>query len=357
MKTKPNLALLSLIFVVIGIVLLVDGIAFLLNPLCVQTNTNQSSQIPVSFAFATTAPLIQDETLFNLDLNSIDANQGTLNATVRLTFQCKEWAKTDLHYNGKTMYFLLQVPSKIDGDNFKVHYDYQNPQFCGGTFSYQNGNGTDKISLITVEIPIENFTYGRLSYLVLNFEMRDAFDRINPFTYHFGIPFSSDLGSYFDKYGSDGLGEITPTSSKDSLVFRYAARASLYLEQPEPNYSISQIMPVPDGIHYNAGNTLYSWDVKALSTPLGSDSVILTIEDSTAKDNMAKLEACAWLFLGLGVPTILSSFLEFIREKQKTANWPFKLFHFKNWAIYCSIVLLCSISAGSLWLYITLTSH
>lgn len=114
-------------------------------------------------------------------------------------------------------------------------------------------------------------------------------------------------------------------------------------------------MPVPDGIHYYAGNTHYSWDVKALSTSLGSDSIILTIEDSTAKDKMAKLEAYAWLFLGLGVPTILSSFLELIRESRKITNFPFKRIHFRNWVIYGSIVLLCSISVGLLWLYILLT--
>ena len=261
---------------------------------------------------------------------------------MRVTFQCKEWAKTDLHFNGETMYFILQVPSQIDKDSVKVHYnrDYQDPQFWGGTYSCQNGNGTDKISLVTVEVPIENFTYNALSYLAFNFEMKDAFVRINHFTYQLGISFTTNLDS--DKYGSDGLREITPISGSDSLVFRWAASASLYVEQPNSRYFLSQITPVSDGIHYYAGNTHYSWDVKAISTSFGTDSIILTIEDNVAKEKGAIQNQFAYLFLGIGIPLVISSLAEYIRERnKKIINCPFRRNHLKNRIILASICILC----------------
>jgi hypothetical protein len=342
MTTKPNLALLSAITGIIGLVLAIYGGLYLFAPTFQNTPVSQNLQTPVGFAFATTAPLVQDETLFNLYYNSIDANRGTVNVTARVTFQCKEWAKTDLHLNGETMYFILQVPSQIDKNSVIVHYnrDYQDPQFWGGTYSCENGNGTEKISRVTVEVPIKNFTYDASSYLEFKFEMKNAFVRINQFTYQLGISFTTNLGS--DNYGSDGLREITPISGIDSLVFRWVARASLYVEQPDNRYFLSQIMPVSNGIHYYAGNTHYSWDVKAISTSFGTDSIILTIEDNVAKEKGTIQNQFAYLFLGIGIPLAISSLAEYIRERNKNIiNCPFRINYFKNRIILASICILC----------------
>jgi hypothetical protein len=355
MTSKPNLALLSVIMLVMGLLISLFSALYLLLPTMQATPLRQNLPTSTGFAFAVTSPLIQNRTLFYLELNSINANQGTINATVRVTFQCREWAKTDIHFNGDYMYFLLQVPTQINDKTLTVHYhrDYQDPQYWGGTFSCQNGNGTDSISIVTVKIPTNNFSYSQPSYLTFNFEMKDAFTKINSFTYQLGIPFSADVGNYFDKSAGVGVQEITPISSRDSIVFRWVLVASLSVQQPDMRYFLSQIMPVSDGIHYYGGYTHYSWDVKALSTSFGSDSIVLTIEDNTAKDNAAKLEACGWLFLGLGIPTTLSSFLEFVREGRKVTNHPlFKKGNFKNWVIISCIGFTICITLALTWMYI-----
>jgi hypothetical protein len=87
MTTKPNLALLSAITGIIGLVLAIYGGLYLFAPTFQNTPVSQNLQTPVGFAFATTAPLVQDETLFNLYYNSIDMYPMSRNHfTVSLLF-------------------------------------------------------------------------------------------------------------------------------------------------------------------------------------------------------------------------------------------------------------------------------
>ena len=114
-------------------------------------------------------------------------------------------------------------------------------------------------------------------------------------------------------------------------------------------------MPLSDAIHYYDGNTHYDWDVKALSSTFSSDSIILTIEDNSAKDKVSTRESTAWLLLGLGVPTIISAFIEYNRERsKKIVNYGLKVIHFKNKAILAMVSFLLILVIGLLVWYLYL---
>lgn len=257
MKTKPNLALLSLICFIIGWVILGYGFLFLLNPLGGQINTHQSSQTPVGFVFGTTATLVQERTGFSMNLNGLNAKEGTLNATVVVNAVCNERVRDNLlpTFNPEITCFMLQVPAKVESVSVNYRGTYRDPQFFSGT-SYVNK--TDNLSLITVKIPTENVTFGSGTYLAFNFVMNNTFVRINPFTYKLDIQFSGSLDDSYDpnfKYYNDTISNTMPTYFSNNIIFRNAASVSLFVEEPTTDYTLSQIMPVPSGIHYYSGNT------------------------------------------------------------------------------------------------------
>lgn len=355
MTAKPNLALLCILLLATGFLLTFFGGCYLTALITTNPSTNESLQTSGGgFAFGVTAPLIQSQTDFNLQLNNLDADKGSVNAAVRINFECAEWSKDDVHFNGDTMYFLLQVPSQIDNATLDVDYiqAYKNPRLFNETFYYQNGFGTDKISLIIVEIPVENFSYNTLNYLTFHFRMLNPFVEVNPYTYLLAVPFRLGVGSYFESSSNDGgVQAVTAISVRDSLSFNYASDASLSVEIPEIRYNLNQIMPASEGVRYFAGNAYYSWNVKALSLEYGSD-VILTIEDGNAKNKGNTLETSGWFLLGLGIPVIFTSILEVIREGRKMTNHPIlKRSNFKNWLILVLIAVMSLLVIALSWLY------
>lgn len=322
MKTK-NYAWLAAVFLLIGSIITGAGTVLLINVFLQpsQPVSSQTSDRFSGFVFGTSENLTQERTNIQLVLKDIDCSKKEINATVSLNVVCQEWDKTSFLYNSTSIFFQLQVPSEIN--DLTVTYQAGiDPKYFGGTFSYNNNVSANHISTITLELPKENFTFKENTRVSFNFKMVDAFSTINSYTYELDIPFSSGFDSYAEN-------EIQYTQSTFSTVsiYRWLQSAELYVEKPavENNYIVTQIMPEPYGINYYLNQTRYHWNVKLLSTSFGTDVIILTVEDVTAKNDIENYQTWGWFLVGLGIPTIISASYEFIKEKKaysKTRTMP-----------------------------------
>jgi uncharacterized membrane protein len=311
MTSKATLAGIALAALILGVIFTSMGIGIWLyyTNQSFQPTSSHISDTPVGFVFGISENLTQEDTDFKIFLENLECRQGTVKAKIVLNIVCQELEKTNLFYNENSIFFLLQVPYKIN--NVTVDYYARDPEFYGGTVDYRVFNNS--ISLVLVEIPKKNgnFTFGESRNLAFYFEMENAFSQTTHYTYEMDVTFTN----YFDKVirREDSLYEIVTPST--TTVFRMLRDAELYIEQPDMNYTLSQIMPLPHGIHYYSDNRRYSWDVKAISTSFGSDSVILDFEHIPTKNETVTRENFMWFSLGLGIPLFISSLFEFLREK------------------------------------------
>jgi hypothetical protein len=308
MQFKANLVLCSLIFLIIGVELAGYGSALLLIQPQSQSTSNQTSEAPVGFVFGNSENLTQEATYFWLHLENVDCKAGTINAELDMQVECQKVKNPHPFYSEKSVFFLLQVPSNISNVKVDYHMRDKDPQFYGGTF--QTINGT--VSAILVEIPKENFTFGEQEFLCFYFEMSNVF-KVDSYTYQRAITFSNN----FDDAIRESIWQRHIVAD-NTAVIRLLYKAELYVEQPN-DFTLAQIMPVPRGIHYYSNHTQYSWDLKAISTSLGSDSIILCFEDIAAKNTIAKHESFGWFLLGFGIPLGISSFFELQKTKKKMA--------------------------------------
>ena len=309
MRIKSNIALISLIFLIVGLEIVGYGIASL-SQSTFHSTSSQTSESPLGFVFGASDNLTQEASDFRLHLEKLDCRQETVEAKLTMNVVCQELEKTNPFYNAKSIFFLLQIPSEIR--NVEVVYKVRDPQFFGGNTQILNNHVLNNgISAILVEIPKENFTFGKPMYFAFNFEMKNAFSMINPYSYEMVVTFSNNFDASIEN--SNSLKNVFAYST---TIFRWLRDVELYVEQPI-DFPLSQVMPVPQGIHYYSNHTQYSWDVKAISTSFGSDSIILSFDDTATKNMIASRENQGWFSLGLGIPLGISSIFELLKVKKE----------------------------------------
>lgn len=309
MTSDKPLAIIALAALILGVALALYGTFLFSTPLSFEP-TSRGSDNPIGYVFGTSEKLIQENTDFRIFLENLECKQGTVKARIALNIVCQELEKTNLFYNETSMFFLLQVPYKIS--NVTVDYYARTPEFYGGSVDFKFFNESN-VSLVIVEIPRKNgnFTFGESRNFAFYFEMENVFSQTSYYTYELDATFTN----YFDRSirRDDSLYNIVTATT--TTVFRMLRDAELYIAQPDMNYTLTQIMPNPHGIHYYSNNRQYSWDLKAISTSFGSDSVVLDFEHIGRRDEVGTRENTMLFLLGLGIPLAISSFFELWREK------------------------------------------
>jgi hypothetical protein len=242
-------------------------------------------------------------------LENVVRSEGTIKAELDMIVVSQEMENPTPLYNEKSIFFLLQIPSENRDVKVDYHMGDRDPQFYGGNYKIINSTVLHSgLSAILVEIPKEKFTFGESEVLAFYFTMSKVFSNVNSYTYQRALPFSSNFN---DAVSNSNL--LRDVEYRNTAAFRFLHTAELYVE--EPNEVNSQIMPLPQGIHYYSNHTQYSWNIKTIATSVGSDSVILHFEDVPTKNVFLVLESVMWFSLGLGIPLSISSLFEFLREK------------------------------------------
>ena len=311
MTSKRTLAIIALVALLVGIVFtsigIYIGIWFITQS--PQSTSSPVSDVPVGFVFGNSENLTQEATYFRLHLENVDCNEETIKAELYMIVVSQEMENPTPLYNDNSIFFLLQIPSEITDVKVDYHMRDRDPQFYGGDYELINSTVLHSgLSAILVEIPKENFEFGENEFLAFYFTMSNVFSNVNSYTYQRALTFSSS----FDDAVSN-LNLLRDVEYRNTAVFRFLHTAELFVEEP---YEVnSQIMPLPQGIHYYSNHTHYSWNIKTIATSVGSDSVILEFEDIPIKNELLFLDNVMWLSLGLGIPLFISSLFEFLRVK------------------------------------------
>ncbi len=306
--TNKILLGIAIIALILGVMFIVYGSwLYRTNPPFQQTS-NRILDTPVGFAFGNSENLTQESTYFWLHLENIECKERTIEAELDMNFVCQEMKNPTPFYNEKSVFFLLQIPSDISDVKVDYHMRGRDPQFYGGYFQIINSTFLHSgLSAILVEIPKENFTFGKSEFLCFYFKMTNVFSKVNSYTYQRVITFSSN----FDDAVRNSIWQKHIVAD-NTAVFRLLYAAELYVE--EPFDFNSQMLPLPRGIHYYSNHTQYSWNIKTIATSFGSDSVVIDFEDIPTKNTIATNENWMLFCWGLGIPLVVTALLEIPRE-------------------------------------------
>lgn len=289
----------------IAVSTLILGISFSLMALSFLPNQIESSKQPSfgskGFGFFTSEQLVINETQLNVDVNQFDCENGKAHCTIIAYASLRNITGLD------SVYFLLQIPFKIEDLN--VGYKAKYPDFFQGE-NRSSVPQNESITYVYVRIPKGNVTFNcapnPVNYLTFSFTIDSAFMQIDSYSYE--LPFTFDYSLH------RSFGEITYLknvgSNWYSLYFFDAKRVFLNVESAN-KYYYSQLLPSPTTIESS-----YHWDIKAISSNQGASTVIMEVMNLNTKTKADLRFSFAGLFLGIGIPMALTSFIELFKNKE-----------------------------------------
>ena len=299
--SHQNIGVLSLVILYIGLSLLFFSI--LVYPW-------ERSAIPIrsfngrGFIFTSSENLTSSLSEFKLIITNVDCkNDATICKIIVDPFLIDASEYT-------SAYFLLQIPYNIS--NVEVYYLAGKPEDFNGTKSINSGN----VSYISVDLPKNCLRFGNAGALTLVYiftvESKSAFSTINQYTYEFPIIWGGSLNK---------ASEDTDYVKNDiklywELHFFNISTAFLHVER-STKYYYSQIRPPADRITVWENHTTYYWNLEPISAQGGESSLIIEITDLSTKDRIDLRRSIVWLTLGIGIPLVVSSIIEILKNKDR----------------------------------------
>ena len=258
------------------------------------------------FYFKSSENLTSEKSEIKLYFTDINCENGTAN--------CKILANPFLinSSNNTSVLLLLQIPFKIS--NVTIKYQNGAPSDFGGnnlTLSAKN------MSYIFVSLPknnnhvSEHFEDAGHFTLTYRFTVESAFTKINSYTYEFPITWGGGLNNVYREF--DFLINIYPDLHWQ-LHFFIASNALLRVERSS-QYYYSEVLPRLDTIEVIENITSYCWDLKEVGAKGRESSIIIEIMNLSTKSRYDLNYSLVWLSLGVGIPTIISGLIEFLKNK------------------------------------------
>jgi hypothetical protein len=300
---------------------LILGIVFLLLslmiffivilPLPVVSPIPTYSEDPYGFLFFTSEDIEQNNSSSIMYVfNPILPETGEIQVRVIAEFFCPMYEVNDEN----STYFVLQTFQSVS--NIDVIVNSQSPNSYGGTaklLSYPK----EATSYILIEIPNQTFITGSRILIDLNFTWEGIFWRNSFYEYNTMIFFNSGYPNFINDVGLpekaiNGNGLLLPDITKGASI--QIAKTS--------GITISEVMPNPDNIGFAEGKTWYSWDLKKRSDRdrYASTGVSIQLE----VENLKRTYEFAWaafpLALGIGLPLMVSSSIEYVKLNDKSNN-------------------------------------
>lgn len=260
------------------------------------------SEDPYGFLFFTSEDIIQSlasSLLFIID--EVKYQEGTARVQIFADF-FRSMANTN---NGNSTFLVLQAFHNIS--DVSVTINGQSPEGYGKKeiiITYEES----ATSYLLIDIPKEDIA-GHIQ-VFMDFTWKGVFWRRAFYTYNLVVSFNSAFPNYINEVGLpkeaiNGNGLLLPDVT---------SRTSLSIARPE-KAAISEAMPNPDIIGFSEGKVWYSWDIKRRSDRDRYASTAVSID--MEMNDLKKVYASSWAYftlcLGIGIPLIISSVIEFFK--------------------------------------------
>lgn len=307
-RKRRKITLAILLAFSIGVVsLAISGYLFLtiLFPSYASSPVPEFAEDPYGFLFFTSEDIIQTSTsslLFWID--ELGHQEGIVSVHIYADF-VRSMAKAN---DGNSSFFVLQVFHNISDPSVAVNG--QSPEDYGKketVITYERS----ATSYLLIDIPKENFTdVGDRIRLSIDFTWKGVFWRQSFYKYNLVVSFNSAFPGYINEVGLPKEA-INPTGL---LIPDVTGRTSLSIIRPE-TVTVSETMPNPDVIGFSEGKVWYVWDVKSRSNRdrYVSTAVSIDFEVDSLKMTYESSWAYFALCLGIGVPLIISSSIEYLK--------------------------------------------
>lgn len=306
-RRKIMLAIVLLSFSIGAILLAYSGLYLfpIIHSSYASSPVPEFSEDPYGFLFFTSEDIIQTSTsslLFSID--EMEYQEGKVSIHIFADF-IRSMAKAD---DGNSTFFVLQLFHNIS--DVSVTVNGQSPEDYGKKetiITYERS----ATSYLLIDIPKENFTdVGDRIRVSIDFTWKGVFWRQSFYKYNLVVSFNSGFPSYINEVGLpkeaiNGNGLLLPDVT---------SRTALSIIRPE-KAAISEAMPNPDVIGFSEGKVWYVWDIKKRSDRdrYASTAVSIDVEVDNLKMKYESSWAYFTLCLGIGVPLIISSSIEYLR--------------------------------------------
>lgn len=332
MGNKTAVVCVVLIFLSIWFI----SIAIAIFPIAETFTETKVSYGYQGFMFGTSEELNSSNSEFKVVVSGFDFESGKVNCSI-IVHPYVTNISTD-----ENVFFLLQVPHNIT--NISVRYLNWQPNFT----SFPNQN----VSYILVEIPKADpeptFKFDYLGSFGFDFTIEHAISKIDFYTYDVNLLFETGF------HHSSGSSEIEDVVKDiQELYFFWTSRTFLHVERPE-NYRFIQMLPLPQRPDYWGGNPTFRWDIKSLTSERNEIPIILSIENLMLKELYTSRSSISFLFLGIGIPLLISSFFEMFKIKNTKPKDLLKSLSFWVVLTVMSIILIIVSNNIFLWLKINI---
>jgi len=278
----------------------------MIRPQHVSSPITRYTEDPYSFLFFTSEDIIQNNSssiMFWFDPILPEEEQTHVRMDVHFF---RPMYEVD---DENSTYFALQTFQNVS--NIDVTVNGQKPNSYGGTvknLSYSKR----ATSYILIDIPTQNFTIGGNIFVSLEFIWDGIFWRNSFYEYTMIISFNSGFPNFI---GDVGLPEEA-INDNGLLLPDITKRASFSIAKTS-GITISEAIPNPDNVGFSEGKTWYSWDLKKRSDRDRYASTGVTI--NMVVDQSKRDYDVAWanfpLYLGIGLPIMVSSIIELLKIK------------------------------------------
>jgi len=266
---------------------------------------------PYAFLFFTSEDIVQDEEsvlLFSFD--QVEPGKEALRVHVWADFYR---SMSEVNDDNST-YFVLQVFQKIS--DVDVTVGGQSPKGYSGRVMMLNPPER-ATSYLLIDIPTKNLTRtGRIT-ISMRFTWKGIFWRQSFYKYSLVASFNTGFPYFINEVGLPK----EAINGNGMLIPDVTTRASFSIAKPEAT-TISEAMPNPDVVGFSEGKVWYSWDLKKRSDRLRYSSTAVSIDIEL--NDLKLLYDAAWasftLALGIGLPIIISSSIEYLKIKTQNSS-------------------------------------
>lgn len=278
--------------------------------------TSESSPIskyagdPGGFLFFTSEDIIKNATAnFHIMIDQLDMHSNSAHVNIEIDF-----LRSMAHQNtSNSAFFGLQVLNPISDANVTINGE--KPENYGTRNNNIQWSETHSTSYLIIEFP-EARLNGQIR-VALEFTWSGLFWQRSFYEYEIVFPFNNGFPSYIHQVGlpEEAINE------NGKLLPAETAQTLLSVAKPETSI-ISNTMPNSDAITFSTRRVWYFWDIRNKNNPTLYASTVITMDMETNDNKIQYEQALAFfpLFVGIGIPMMVSSATELVRLRLNEQN-------------------------------------
>jgi hypothetical protein len=264
---------------------------------------------PGGFLFFSSEDIIKNTTTrFHIMIDQLDMQNNSAHVKIDIDF-----LRSMAHQNtSNPAFFGLQVLNHISDANVTINGE--KPE------NYDPRNNTQWSETYSTSYLIIEFPEARLSgqiRVALEFTWSGLFWQRSFYEYEIIFPFSNGFPSYIYQVGlpEEAINE------NGKLLPAETAQTLLSVAKPETS-TISNTVPNADAITFSTKRVWYVWDIRNKNNPTlyASTAIIMDIEINDKKIQYEQAFAFFPLFVGIGIPMMVSSATELVRLRSNEQN-------------------------------------